>query len=366
MLGEFEFATYDLWRALWLKSAPGKERSRRFQEALGKQGLRDAADSVAMEIAGASQEDERRRIGAIVRDALADLYGLDRDEDRYWGFKEIWIGTNPRHDWEPFDSLFPEAFYVHLVRHPLEFARSAANWTRQPLTLDALRSFLHDWMTYLHKNQERAGTGRYLIVKYEDLVAYPNRVMTEILGRLDLALEPQCLVPLETLHLPSAGRSGWPQGTRATLTSIRGLEPVMAELGYREPMFDDSPPVPIASTLVAVRQHGSRRWQLVPPFMPDHGAWRAPLFLEPQLAPLLSLADDVSNPRRSPLRLFEDQLPLGPPHSLHSRIREEGQGRYSHWQGNILNFSTSDNSDPNTNGRSYQIEWDVFDDEANA
>jgi len=32
-------------------------------------------------------------------------------------------------------------------------------------------------------------------------------------------------------------------------------------------------------------------------------------------------------------------------------------GRYSHWTENVLFFSTSDNSDPNENGREYMIEW---------
>jgi len=56
--------------------------------------------------------------------------------------------------------------------------------------------------------------------------------------------------------------------------------------------------------------------------------------------------------RRSSLELFEGTRPLGPAHSLHADIRTRGGGRYSHW-GNALYFSTSDNSDPRTNGRSY-------------
>jgi pectate lyase len=44
---------------------------------------------------------------------------------------------------------------------------------------------------------------------------------------------------------------------------------------------------------------------------------------------------------------------MGPAHSFHQEIRESGRGRFSHWGTDLL-FSTSDNSDPNTNGRSYQ------------
>jgi hypothetical protein len=56
----------------------------------------------------------------------------------------------------------------------------------------------------------------------------------------------------------------------------------------------------------------------------------------------------------SRLRLYEDGRPLGPAHSAHSDIRSLGQGRFSHW-GPTVYFSTSDNSDPRTNGRRYSV-----------
>jgi hypothetical protein len=58
------------------------------------------------------------------------------------------------------------------------------------------------------------------------------------------------------------------------------------------------------------------------------------------------------------LSLFEDGKELGPPDSKHVAIRETGLGAYSHWKGGtsgpLIYFSTSDNSDPNTNGRTYE------------
>ena len=52
--------------------------------------------------------------------------------------------------------------------------------------------------------------------------------------------------------------------------------------------------------------------------------------------------------------LLEDGKPLGPAHSIHDGIRGLGCGRFSHWGPNLW-FSTSDNSDPLTNGRRYSI-----------
>jgi hypothetical protein len=61
----------------------------------------------------------------------------------------------------------------------------------------------------------------------------------------------------------------------------------------------------------------------------------------------------------SKLRLLEDGKELGPAHWGHEEIAKIGRGRYSHWDdgaGNVyLNFSTRDNSDPRTNGRTYAL-----------
>jgi len=76
-----------------------------------------------------------------------------------------------------------------------------------------------------------------------------------------------------------------------------------------------------------------------------------------------SVPDCNAAARGSVLRLFEEELELGPPHAMHQSIRDEGRGLFSHWWGSDLQqyqgeaqlyFSTSDNSDPRTNGRNYR------------
>lgn len=57
-------------------------------------------------------------------------------------------------------------------------------------------------------------------------------------------------------------------------------------------------------------------------------------------------------------QLFENGKPLTPADCSHADIRELGLGRHSHWifsDGPRILFSTSDNSDPNTNGRCYEF-----------
>lgn len=70
----------------------------------------------------------------------------------------------------------------------------------------------------------------------------------------------------------------------------------------------------------------------------------------------LSSADNMEFPRRSRLLILENGAPLGPRASSHADIQAKGEGRYSHWSDEFstyLYFSTSDNSDPRHNRRTY-------------
>jgi hypothetical protein len=70
-------------------------------------------------------------------------------------------------------------------------------------------------------------------------------------------------------------------------------------------------------------------------------------------------ADSNEHPRRSRLMLYENDVPLGFAHAPHSHIQAHGGSRYSHWDNQLI-FSTSDNSDPNTNKRRYSICVDML------
>ncbi|GEM_PF-5200059 len=73
------------------------------------------------------------------------------------------------------------------------------------------------------------------------------------------------------------------------------------------------------------------------------------------LPPVISgWPSDVETLNGSRLIVLEDGAPLSHPHSRADLISLEGGGRYQHY-GNELRFSTSDNSNPKTNGRVYSI-----------
>jgi len=73
-----------------------------------------------------------------------------------------------------------------------------------------------------------------------------------------------------------------------------------------------------------------------------------------ELPELMNLRDTEEHVDRSPVVVCENGIALAPAHSMHADIRSKGQGAFSHYGAGVI-FSTSDNSDPNTNGRSYWI-----------
>lgn len=72
-------------------------------------------------------------------------------------------------------------------------------------------------------------------------------------------------------------------------------------------------------------------------------------------APLKGMRGDSNEmPTVSKLLLCENGRQLTPAHALHGNIRKIGMGSYSHW-GEGIYFSTSNNSDPNTNSKVYTV-----------
>ena len=69
------------------------------------------------------------------------------------------------------------------------------------------------------------------------------------------------------------------------------------------------------------------------------------------------VADRNDAPNHSPVMIYEDGRPLPYPHSISKDIVTFGGGRFTHWDdgggGSGVVFSSSDNSDPNKNGREY-------------
>ncbi len=65
-------------------------------------------------------------------------------------------------------------------------------------------------------------------------------------------------------------------------------------------------------------------------------------------------SDGPGAPEGSRAQLAEEGRPLGPAHTPLRRIEEAGRGAYRNWSDGLW-FSSSDGSDPNTNGRRYAV-----------
>ncbi|MEZ6056747.1 MAG: class I SAM-dependent methyltransferase [Planctomycetaceae bacterium] len=73
-----------------------------------------------------------------------------------------------------------------------------------------------------------------------------------------------------------------------------------------------------------------------------------------RVSELEATGDSQQSPRQSPWVLYEAGQPLTIPHVPLADIKSAGAGRYSHWKDRIY-FSTIDGSNPNCNGRSYEL-----------
>ncbi|HUJ56843.1 MAG TPA: sulfotransferase [Gaiellaceae bacterium] len=165
-------------------------------------------------------------IGAVYR-AYADLLGKPRYGDKTPSYMQRL---------EVLERAFPGALYVHLVRDGRDAALSFLAMKRRPRFNWArprgLLSFAAQWRRELAAARRfgaRLGDGRYLELRYEDLVGDPERELRAVCGFLGLEFEPALLDyhrdvdPASLLdhpklaEPPGAGRSDW----RAQLDAAR-------------------------------------------------------------------------------------------------------------------------------------------------
>ncbi len=150
------------------------------------------------------------------------------------------------------ERLFPEALFVHLIRDGRDCALSFLQMPDEAATRtwahpESAAGFGCQWVSEIRDAQAlglRVGTSRYREVRYEDLVAEPERVVREVCEFASLSFEPAMLEPDEValaekphhrrLVEPPSKRRDW--RTEMDANEIRSFEEVagelLAELGY--------------------------------------------------------------------------------------------------------------------------------------
>ena len=134
------------------------------------------------------EQAERLRTGMALRQCLDEWFCVSEESARFWGFKEIMNGAAHRHDWDVYDYLFPQAHWLHIVRHPLHQVRAAARLSNSHLTSETAAEFLGNWLSIFNMSRKRAVTGRYTEIRYEDLVKAPKTALTPVLDQLGLKI----------------------------------------------------------------------------------------------------------------------------------------------------------------------------------
>jgi hypothetical protein len=258
-----------------------------------------------------------QRRGEIIRNAIAEALYLNERSQSYWGYKEIF--NSGEVDWTIYDDVFPQAWWCHIIRNPVDYTRSAIWHTRQQLT-------------------------------DENII----QQLTPLLDVMGIGWHEACRQAVGRQVGAKSERVEMPRHLSSLIGSVPELPRIMEEYDFpRNAPSGSAPPVGFKPARLVRNEYGG--WQLCGHVWPEEGlAWQFDLDQTHLGRELASLSDDVDLWQRSPLRLFEGDRPLGPAHALHRVIRDAGGGTYSHWQTRLI-FSTSDNSDPNTNGRGYRF-----------
>jgi hypothetical protein len=185
---------------------------------------------------------ERARVGVLVAELLVRLLRVDREHHRVWGYKELWSGLPQyNHDWRAYDGVFPDARWVHLVRHPFDFARSCADWNGTLMTIEYLGARLSNWVSILNCHRQRQVTGRYHEMRFEDLSRDPHATLAPALDALGLDWQPAMAAVLgnKTMASNHAHENDTTSLTsddaESLIETIPGLAGAMDSCGYLPP-----------------------------------------------------------------------------------------------------------------------------------
>ena len=203
---------------------------------------------------GVTPADVRARVDGDARfrdviDAVYRTYAERRGKPRYGDKTPVYMQRLPL-----LDTVFPDAQYVHIVRDGRDAGLSFMAMKRKPRFNAGrprrLAEFACAWRLEIEDARRFGGglgAGRYLEVRYEDLVAEPEARLREVCAFLGLEYEPAMLEyhrDVDASRLadhprlaepPGAGRSRWQVGMDPAdvelFEAIAGG--VLADFGYQ-------------------------------------------------------------------------------------------------------------------------------------
>jgi hypothetical protein len=183
---------------------------------------------------------QRQRVASLLRQLFGDIMELGSDVDA-WGYKEVWNGNDAVacYPWDSYNAVFPEATWVHLVRHPFDFLKSVARWNLTPLTEEFVAHELSHWVQMLEWNRRQSTLRKYIEIRYEDLVREPKKTLLPVFSMADIEWSEDCLGPLSRSYLKSRQSSRLSPAPPLTHKKLKhivaqfdGLPKLLDDLGY--------------------------------------------------------------------------------------------------------------------------------------
>lgn len=206
-----------------------------------------SSDQVKAAMRQRAVQDGIRHIGDVLSAAVlafGDVTGQTKPETKWWVDKTPY---NEKFTRQIF-AWWPEARCIHILRDPRD---NFASYSRKHTSLTH-RAFANNWRESTRRglrNKKRFGKDRYLLIRYEDLVREPARVLDEICEYLSIEDSRTLRVPTrmgvpwvgnsmfaETFeHISAAPVGRWQQALSEFEVSVIELitGKLMSQLGYQ-------------------------------------------------------------------------------------------------------------------------------------
>ena len=255
--GETDFLIARLWREVW-----DNRFWLNFEYHMRREprSSREAPVSIAAEVVEAAKGRAARGVRMLFAELMQIKPGVAA-----WGFKEIWNGSPAvaRIPWSVYQTVFPAARWVHLVRDPFAFAQSSARWNQLPLTMALLEEELQHWQQVVAWSRQLAGLN-FFEIRFEDLVSSPETTLAPILASAELTWHDGCERQL-TRHVMASVRPR--QSSSSTILQRPEIEKIaqklpefsdlMQSLGYELP----------AELAVSTNRRQKKNTEDLPPFL---------------------------------------------------------------------------------------------------
>ncbi len=177
---------------------------------------------------------EEGRLSQLLGRFMAESLVPPSLRKKFWSFKEIWNGSSSfPHGWTRHNQAFPQARYVHVIRHPWTWAESYLQHQQKTPSAHDVETALHEWtqMVQCASTQEPL-RGRYHMIRLEDFIGQPEVTLSRLFHFLEISSSPECHLAGNKRYLSRPHHHALPHRSETFVERIPGLRPMMKQCGY--------------------------------------------------------------------------------------------------------------------------------------